>query len=160
MARYFQVVSPSPQVIGQFLLYASASSYYNGQCAAISDVSSTPTWIKPNGTLYAQGLFYDQGAMADEFIDRIDLADEQKIDFMAGKRVGVVTGDFLAYLSSDYFNTAPSIGEPIYDAEDGTLTNSGSGKAQVGICLGTNTVEGTTTVYLVHFHFGATLNVG
>lgn len=161
MARYFQVLSPRPQIEGNYILDADASgNFYNGQCAALQNNSGVTEWIKPNGTAPAFGLFYDQGLLVEELYDRVGLADEQLIDMLKGSYVGVVTGDFTASMSVDYFNAGPTPGALIYDAEDGTLTTVSTGHAQVGVCLGTNTVEGSTTVYEIRFHFGGALGVG
>lgn len=157
MARYFQVVTPEPLVIGTIKLTASASSYYNGQVAALTNASGTPNLVK-SGTGYTTlGLFYNYNGSADEMTDLLNLSDEQRIDHMAGKYVGVVTGQFEAHLSADYFNAAPTVNAPIYDAEDGTLTTVATGHNAVGVCLGTST-SGDATVYRVLFNFQA--NVG
>jgi len=161
MARYFSVLSPNPQIEGTYILDADASGdFYNGQVAAMTSNSGTPEWIKANGTAPAVGLFYDQGLLVEELYDRVGLADEQLINMLKGSRVAVVTGRFVASMSVDYFNAGPTPGALIYDAEDGTLTTVSTAHAQVGQCLGTNTVEGTTTVYEIAFNFGGALGVG
>lgn len=162
MGRYFQILTPSPQrqIIGEYILASNATTVYNGHLAALSDDGGTPTWIKANGSVAASGMFYEHMNMLEEMTDLLDLADEQLITAMAGKRVGVLAGQFRALLSVDYFNTAPAVGGSLYDAEDGTLRITTSGHELVGRCLGTQTIGGDTTVYDCWFNFGSILGTG
>lgn len=161
MARYFQVTSPSPQrlVVGEYIMASSVTAVYNGHLAGLSTEGGAPAWIKTNGTVPASGMFYEHMNLLEEMVDRLDLNDEQAIDLMAGKRVGVISGQFRALLNADYFNTAPSVGAKLYDAEDGTITTVASNHELIGYCLGTQ-VSGDTTLYDCWFDFGSVHGVG
>lgn len=162
MTRYFQIVTPSPQqnIIGEYILSSSATAVYNGHLAGMTNDSGTPTWVKANGTAPALGMFYEQMDLKEAYDARLDLADHNLITGMVGLRVGVLTGQFRAVLSSDYFNSAPSPGTDLYDAEDGTLTSVSTNHAKVGRCIGTQTVGGSTTVYDCVFDLGYPHGVG
>jgi hypothetical protein len=162
MGRIFQVLTPSPQrqILGNYILNASESGdTYNGMVAALNNNSGTPQWIKADGTDDAVGLFYEHMDILEESYDLLDLADENLITVMEGLRVGVITGQFQALLSVDYFDAAPDPAVELYDAEDGSITTTGSGKEKIGRCLGTQT-SGSTTLYHCWFDFGSIHAVG
>ena len=163
MARYFQVTTPSPQrqIIGDVKLASSETgNVYNGSVVGISNNSGTPEWKLTDGTLKAQGLVYDQVAMLEEHVDLLNLSDELLRNVLKGKHCGVITGQFRALLSSDYFNQAPTPGQDLYDNEDGTITTVSTGREKIGRCIGSRTVGGSTTVYDCWFDFGTIHGVG
>lgn len=157
--RQFQLNSGNYTVLGHAKLASPASGFYKGTVVALDTVGGEPTVIKANGVKPAIGLLYDHGSLADVIHERLNLADPNSLDYMAGRYVGVVVGNFEASLSAEYFTAPPTINAPVYDNEDGLLTSTGTGKQQVGYVLGTNT-SNETTVYRVLFHFGGALGVG
>lgn len=153
MSRYFEVLTPpgAAYTIGTHKLVANASSYFNGQVATLN---ASGELVKYSGTGNVVGLFHEQGNLLEEMRQRLNLA-AHSLDALAGKHVGVIVGDFIAAVSSNYFATAPTVpNTPIYANTDGQYTTDGTGgKPKIGVFLGTNTTnQGKTTVYLVRFH--------
>lgn len=161
-SRYFQVTTPYTgyRVIGTLKLASAATNVYNGMAAGFS----SGEWVVATTTATTKGLFHDSRQIT-ELYDNIGLADENLLANasglpMAGKYVGVVTGDFevlcsvACWVASQDPTTATSaVGAGVWIGAGGLFTTTDpTGVAPIGEYLGSNTLAGDDTVYRVRFH--------
>ena len=146
----FDILTPQTAVYnGHYKLDANVTgSIYNGYVARVLASGDVTTG---NGT-DPVGLFYDKMALV-EFPTTEDLA-----AYLKGKNVNVVSGHFLALVSADLFNenAIPTPGTKIYDNGNGLLEYTNGTTAQVGVCVGQQTLMDetgqTSTAAVVEFN--------
>jgi len=157
MSRYFQVMQGGLRY-GNAKLDSSVSTAYNGYVLKMASDGELEVVSADSDAVF--GLLY-------EHMNLVELPTSENVaTYLAGKRVGTITGHFFAMVGKSLFNggSIPSVGDTIYSYGNGLLSNAdGSGSATVlGKCISTAKLENSDdadsgqsyeTVAVVEFDF-------